>query len=139
MTDVHTKRQRSYNMSMIKGKNTKLEISLRKMLSSYGIKGYRINSKLLGKPDIVFSKYKIAVFVDGCFWHKCPDCYKEPKNNKKLWKTKISGNVNRDKKVNKILKKEGWLVLRFWEHLLRKDINSVYKYLLKELKKKGYP
>ena len=139
MTDVHTKRQRSYNMSMIKGKNTKLEISLRKMLSSYGIKGYRINSKLLGKPDIVFSKYKIAVFADGCFWHKCPDCYKEPKNNKKFWKTKISGNVNRDKKVNKILKKEGWLVLRFWEHLLRKDINSVYKYLLKELKKKGYP
>ena len=126
-------------MSQIRAKNTKPEVILRKYLSKLGIRGYRVHYKLPGKPDIVFTKQKISAFIDGCFWHKCPDCYKEPKNNKEFWKKKINGNVKHDKKINKILKKEGWQVIRFWEHLLRKDINSVYKHLLRELKKKGYP
>ena len=138
MTDVHTKKQRSYNMSMIKGKDTKPELILRKLLSSSGIKGYRLNYKLTGKPDIVFSKYRLAFFIDGCFWHKCPKCFIQPDNNKKFWKNKINGNVERDKKINKSLKKDGWKVLRFWEHLLKKDPNKVYTRIVKELKKRGF-
>jgi DNA mismatch endonuclease (patch repair protein) len=139
MTDVLTKEQRSYNMSRILAKNTKPEIVLRKLLSFNKIRGYRLHYGLSGKPDIVFPKYKIAIFIDGCFWHKCPKCFIEPQTRRKFWMDKISGNVARDKKVNKQLKKEGWKVLRFWEHLLRKTPNSVYKGVLKELKKKRYP
>lgn len=138
MPDVLTKEQRSFNMSMIKGKNTKPEMQLRKLLSSEGIRGYRIYSKLLGKPDIVFNKYNVAVFIDGCFWHKCPKCFKQPKTNKLFWKKKIEGNLKRDKIVNIKLKKEGWKVLRFWEHQIAKDINSCFTRILKELNKKGY-
>ncbi|GAG33124.1 unnamed protein product, partial [marine sediment metagenome] len=104
MTDVHTPEQRKYNMSQIRGKNTKPEVKLRKYLFSKGIRGYRLYYKLLGKPDLVFTKQKIVVFVDGCFWHKCPKCFIQPENNKEFWKKKIKGNVERDKKVNKLLK-----------------------------------
>jgi len=138
MVDVHTKKQRSYNMSMIKGKNTKPELSLRKLLSSKKVRGYRLNYKLPGKPDIVFGKYKIVIFIDGCFWHRCPKCFIEPENNKNFWKSKIKGNVKRDKIVNKILKKEGWQVIRIWEHLLRKTPNYAYKEIIRVLEKRGY-
>lgn len=116
MTDVLTKEQRSYNMSQIRGKNTKPELLLRKLLFNRGIRGYRIHYKLVGKPDIVFPSKKVVVFVDGCFWHKCPKCFIEPETRKEFWMSKINGNVKRDKEVNKILKKDGWRVLRFWEH-----------------------
>lgn len=138
MTDVHTRRQRSYNMSMIKGRNTKPELIIRELLSLNRIRGYRINYKLVGKPDIVFTKYKLAVFVDGCFWHKCPQCFRQPDTNKNFWKEKIEGNVKRDRKVNNLLSKEGWKVLRFWEHLLIENPNSVYKKIFKELENRGY-
>jgi len=136
MTDVHTKKQRSYNMSMIKGKNTEPELILRKLLSSNGIKGYRLNYRLTGKPDIVFSKYRLAIFIDGCFWHKCPKCFIQPENNKEFWKKKIKGNVKRDKTVNKLLKQEGWKVIRIWEHLLKKSPNQVYSRILRILGKR---
>jgi len=119
MADVLTKKERSYNMSQIKGKNTKPEIKLRKELFSSGLKGYRIHKKIIGKPDIVFPKQKVAVFIDGCFWHKCPKCYQEPKTNNKFWSKKIGENRKRDKKINTQLKKEGWKILRFWEHELK--------------------
>lgn len=138
MVDVHTNKQRSYNMSMIKGRNTKPELMLRKLLSSNGIKGYRLNYKLAGKPDIVFRKYDLAIFIDGCFWHKCPICYVQPDNNKKFWMKKINGNVKRDKEVTKLLRKDGWKVLRFWEHFLKKDPIAVYKQIFKELNKRGF-
>lgn len=136
MVDVHTRKQRSFNMSRIKGKNTKTELLLRKRLSSSGIRGYRIHSKLLGKPDIVFTKYKLVIFIDGCFWHKCPKCFIKPEKNKRFWMQKINGNVKRDKEVNKLLRKEGWTVIRIWEHLLRKNPDNCYKRVFKELKKK---
>lgn len=136
MADVHNKKQRSYNMSRIKGKDTKPELYLRKLLSSQGLRGYRLNYKITGKPDLVFTRYKIAVFIDGCFWHKCPECFQEPENNKNFWRNKINGNVLRDNMVNKLLEKDGWTVLRFWEHLLRKDPFSVYGSIIKQHKKK---
>ena len=135
MGDVLTKEQRSYCMSQIKSKNTLIEISLRKFLWSKGIRNYRIRSRLIGRPDIIFPKYKIAVFIDGCFWHKCPDCYNEPKTNKAFWVSKIKKNTERDLNVNKTLKKEGWKVLRFWGHEIRKNPENIYKEIIKEIKR----
>lgn len=136
MADVLTKTQRSYNMSRIKWKNTKPELILRQLLSAKGIRGYRISYGLTGRPDIVFTKYRLAVFVDGCFWHKCPICYKEPDHNKEFWVKKITGNIKRDKNVNKQLRHAGWTVLRVWEHLLKKSPNVVYEKIIGEINKK---
>ena len=119
MADVLTKEQRSYNMSMIKAKNTRPEIVLRKLLSSHGIRGYRIHYKLTGKPDIVFPKKKIAVFIDGCFWHKCHECFVKPETNRGFWNKKIDSNVKRDRIVNLELKEKGWKVIRIWEHEIK--------------------
>ena len=138
MVDIHSVKQRSYNMSMIKGKNTKPELVLRKLISSNGVKGYRLNYKLPGKPDVVFGKYKIVIFIDGCFWHRCPKCFIQPENNSNFWKNKIEGNVERDKKINNLLKKKGWKVIRIWEHLLKKTQNHVYKEIIRALRKRGY-
>lgn len=135
MADVLTKEQRSYNMSMIKGKDTKPEIALRKLLFSRGLRGYRVHYSLPGKPDIVFPKSKIAVFIDGCFWHKCPKCFIKPATNKKFWKKKIESNVKRDRVVNTELRKKGWKVLRIWEHEIRKDLNKYCIRICRELAK----
>ncbi len=107
-------------MSRIHSKNTNPEIKLRKLLTDKKIKGYRIHSGLTGKPDIVFTKKKIAVFIDGCFWHKCKNDFVEPKTRREFWNAKIKSNVLRDKVVNRTLRKEGWKVIRFWEHEVEK-------------------
>ena len=125
MTDVLTTEQRKHNMSCIHGKNTGPEIKIRKLLWLVGIRGYRINYNLPGKPDIVFTKKKIAIFIDGCFWHKCPICFQEPETRKEFWMKKIQSNIDRDKKVNAQLKDMGWTVMRFWEHEIRKNPSLV--------------
>ena len=134
MTDVLTKEQRSFNMSQIKGKDTKPEVTLRKQLRARGIRGYRIHYKLPGKPDIVFLKKKIAIFVDGCFWHKCPLCFVKPKTRAKFWTKKIESNIKRDTTVKELLEKEGWIVLRIWEHEIKKTMDNVLIEILKLLK-----
>ena len=133
MTDVHKKDRRSYNMSMIRGKDTKPELKLRKYLFSKGLRGYRIHYKLIGKPDIVFTRKKIAIFIDGCFWHKCPECFKGPKTNKKFWSEKLSLNIKRDKKVNHKLRHQGWCIVRIWEHELKQDLNRVHQKINKHM------
>ena len=95
MADVHSKEARSYNMSMIKGKDTKPELLVRKYLFSHGFR-YRKNvKKLPGKPDIVLRKYNTCIFVNGCFWHKHEDCryFVWPKSNKEFWEKKILRNM----------------------------------------------
>ena len=133
MTDVLTKGQRKYNMSRIRSKNTGPEITLRKLLFARGIRGYRIHYNLPGKPDIVFVKKKIAIFIDGCFWHKCPEDFQEPETRKEFWMNKINSNVERDEKNNKILQDDGWLVLRFWEHEIRKNPDGVVRRIIDHL------
>jgi DNA mismatch endonuclease (patch repair protein) len=135
MTDVLTQEQRKLNMSRIRGKNTGPEIKLRKMLWSQGIRGYRIHYNLPGKPDIVFTKKKIAIFIDGCFWHKCPACFQEPETRKEFWMKKIQSNVDRDKKVNEQLKADGWTILRFWEHDVRKNPDTIVKKISETIEK----
>jgi len=133
MVDVLTPEQRYHNMSRIRSKDTIPEMVIRKSLYSQGIRGYRTNFKLLGKPDIVFVKRRIAIFIDGCFWHKCPICFKEPETRKEFWNNKINKNVERDRIVEKELTSQGWKVMRFWEHDVRKSPGKVVNKIIKIL------
>lgn len=123
MSDVHSPETRSFNMSQIKGKNTKPEELVRRYLFSHGFR-YRKNvSTLPGKPDIVLPKYKTCIFVNGCFWHKHEGCryFVWPKNNAEFWKKKITGNVERDLRQQNELRLLGWNVVVIWECELKKD------------------
>lgn len=126
MTDVHNTETRSYNMSQIKGKDTKPEEIVRKYLFSKGFR-YRKNvSNLPGKPDIVLPKYKICIFVNGCFWHKHEGCkyFVWPKNNAEFWKEKIEKNTARDTQNFAKLESEGWRVLIIWECQLKAKVRA---------------
>ena len=125
MTDVLSPEQRKLNMSRIRGKNTGPEVKLRKLLYARGIRGYRIHYNISGKPDLVFVKMKIAIFIDGCFWHMCPVCFQEPETRKEFWMKKIKSNVERDNKINEQLLNEGWTIIRFWEHDVRKNPEQI--------------
>lgn len=123
MSDVHSTKTRSYNMSQIKGKNTKPEILVRKYLFSKGFR-YRVNDKRYpGHPDIVLPKYKTAIFINGCFWHVHEGCkyFVWPENNKDFWKAKLLSNVERDRINYDKLTDLGWKVLIIWECELRKN------------------
>ena len=120
--DVPDQKTRSYNMSRVKGKDTKPEEIVRKYLFSQGFR-YRKNDKRLpGKPDIVLPKYKTVIFVNGCFWHKHEGCkyFVWPKSNSEFWKEKIESNIVRDKKQYEELKNAGWHVIIVWECELKK-------------------
>lgn len=139
MADVLTKKQRSYNMSQIRAYNTGPEIKLRRLLSNKGFKNYRINyGPLLGKPDIVFIKKRIAIFLDGCFWHKCSVCFVKPRTRNKFWMKKIKKNLKRDRKVNAGLKKKRWSVIRIQEHAVEKNPERILAKLVKVLRRKHY-
>jgi DNA mismatch endonuclease (patch repair protein) len=117
MTDVFSRKKRSEVMSSIKGKGNKdTELAMIKILRKYHISGWRRNMPVLGKPDFIFPKQKIALFVDGCFWHGCPKHFKIPQNNRSFWENKIQTNRDRDIYVNKELRKTQWKVVRVWEH-----------------------
>lgn len=124
MSDFLTQKQRSNLMSKIRGRNTRPEIALRHALWAMGIR-YRLKSTLPGKPDIVVTKYKTAIFVDGCFWHHCPIHGHFPSSNKQFWRQKLNANMARDKRVTKSLKSAGWHVLRLWEHEVTKSADKV--------------
>lgn len=116
MADVLTRDQRRRNMQRIKSKNTKPELLLRRWLFALGFRNYRIHYNLIGRPDLVFPKKRIAVFVDGCFWHKCPHCFFLPKTRRRFWENKINRNALRDRLIDSVLRENGWTVVRLWEH-----------------------
>ena len=119
--DVHSKEVRSYNMSRIKGKNTKPEEIVRKYLFSKGFR-YRKNDKRYpGSPDIVLPKYKTVIFVNGCFWHGHKDCkyFVVPKTNTDFWLNKINRNIERDDENKNKLCNMGWKVIVLWECQLK--------------------
>jgi len=105
-------------MSRIRGENTKPELMLRKALRAAGMR-YRLKNKLPGRPDIIFPGKRVAVFVDGCFWHRCPEHFQAPLRNALFWDDKISRNEKRDRKVDEQLSAMGWRILRIWEHEVR--------------------
>lgn len=119
--DNLTPKQRSLCMSRIKYKNTKPELFFRKLIWAGNIRGYHLKNNLKGKPDLFFSKQKIAVFIDGCFWHKCPKCFVKPKSNSTYWNKKINNNVKRDAETTRWLQNEGIHVIRIWEHEIKKN------------------
>ena len=114
---------RSQMMSRIRGSGNKdTELVLAKLFRRYGIKGWRRNQSVFGKPDFIFQKLKLAIFVDGCFWHACPRHGTKPKSNRGYWYRKLSANKKRDRLVTRTLRRAGWRVLRIWEHeLARKN------------------
>lgn len=118
MADSHTKQQRSRNMAAIKSKgNLSTEITFMHLLKANSITGWRRHyERLPGKPDFAFAKEKVAVFIDGCFWHGCPRCKLGSKSNKSYWVPKIERNRHRDKQVKREIRKKGWTVIRIWEH-----------------------
>ena len=138
MADVHTKAIRSYNMSQIRGKNTKPEILVRKFLFSKGFR-YRIHDKKLpGKPDIVLPKYKTVIFVNGCFWHGHVACkyYVVPSTNPEWWLEKINRNKVKDARNNLLLINAGWNVIELWECSLKSAILTVTLHKLINMLKK---
>lgn len=120
--DVHTPEQRSRNMAAIRSKNTKPELYLRKLLFANGFR-YRLYSKRIpGKPDLWLAKYRTAIFVHGCFWHRHQGCRyaSTPKNNSDFWQAKFNRNIERDQLAQKQILKNGQRVLVVWECTIKK-------------------
>ena len=116
MADRFSKETRSRIMSRIRGKDTGPELAVRRILWRSGLR-YRIHDRtVLGTPDISNKRRRLAVFVDGCFWHGCPVCYREPKTNKDFWRCKISRNRERREVVRVALEGQGFRVVEIWEH-----------------------
>lgn len=143
MTDVFSKYKRSEVMGRIRGRgNRDTEMAFIKLLKAAGITGWRrhraisldprlgVRARRSGrsrqvKPDFVFFASKLAVFIDGCFWHGCPRHATAPKANAEFWASKLDGNKARDRYVNRTLRRRGWRVVRIWEHDLRSGRNPV--------------
>lgn len=137
MADIKSKESRSYNMSCIKGKNTKPEEIVRKYLFSQGFRYKKNDKRLPGCPDIVLQKYKTVIFVNGCFWHGHANCkyFVWPQNNAEFWRKKIESNVLRDQKKTELLRCNGWHVIVVWECQLKtKNRQETLKILAKEIK-----
>lgn len=123
MTDILTANQRSKLMGKVRGSgNASTELRLITVFKALGITGWRRRWRLEGKPDFVFPWLRVAVFVDGCFWHGCPLHATQPETNRRFWREKIQRNKARDRVVSRNLRASGWRVLRIWEHeLTRKN------------------
>lgn len=102
-------------MARVRSRNTAPEVALRKALWALG-KRYQLHAPIPGRPDIVFAGHRVAVFVDGCFWHGCPVHFIPPRNNAEWWQQKIANTVARDRTTRRALEDLGWLVMSFWEH-----------------------
>ena len=119
MADIFTKAKRSDVMSRIRSRGNKgTELALIRVFRAHRITGWRRHQPVFGKPDFVFPKLHLAVFVDGCFWHGCPIHATKPRNNAGFWRRKFARNKARDRLVTRTLRKNGWRVLRLWEHEL---------------------
>jgi DNA mismatch endonuclease, patch repair protein len=112
---------RSEHMRRIRSGNTRPELILRKLIWASGWR-YRVRARVMAcKPDLVFKSKKVAVFVDGCFWHGCPDHYSLPRTRVEFWRTKLEKNVRRDQRQTRALEAAGWRVIRFWGHEVHFD------------------
>lgn len=137
MADNLTVEQRSHNMAQIRGRgNLTTEERLVALLRVAQIRGWRRHVPLQGNPDFVFRRERVAVFVDGCFWHGCPKCFRMPKSNIDYWQRKIGRNRVRDRRTTRELKLAGWQVIRIWEHSLGQP-NRVAARLRKALARGG--
>lgn len=123
--DVVSKKQRSKIMRSVKSSgNRSTELKLIQMFKDYGIKGWRRNYKLVGKPDFVFPKARVVVFADGCFWHGHNCRNTKPVDNANYWQGKIQGNKERDREVTESLEQKNWFVIRIWECEIKKGASD---------------
>jgi DNA mismatch endonuclease (patch repair protein) len=114
---VLTPEQRRRNMQAVRSRDTCVEVRLRARLRERGLLGYRNNARgIMGRPDLAYTRWKVAVFVDGCFWHGCPECYIQPASNEAFWANKLKQNRARDEVVTQCLSEQGWTIIRVWEH-----------------------
>lgn len=139
--DVLTKEQRHRNMSHIRSKDTKPEVMLRKALWHLGFRYRKNYAALPGKPDIVLIRYKIVIFVDGDFWHarghqQHPG--EQVSSNKEYWQKKLEHNVEWDRAVNDALTEQGWLILRFWESDVKKNLDGCISQILQYIPSKKH-
>jgi DNA mismatch endonuclease (patch repair protein) len=134
---IPKKESTSKVMQANKAKDTKPEVLLRKALWKAGVRGYRLHSKALpGRPDIAFNKLKFAVFINGCFWHRCPTCdLPLPRSNTDFWKKKFDTNVERDQKKIKALKNIGWHSITVWECQITADLENCINGIIALLQK----
>jgi DNA mismatch endonuclease, patch repair protein len=138
MSDVFTKEKRSNVMSRIRGHGNKdTELALMKLFRLHGITAWRRRQPVFGKPDFTFSAARLAVFVDGCFWHGCPKHFNKPKGNRAFWEKKFLANLSRDRRVGRVLRQEGWSVLRIWEHDLAKRPDWCISRIRRRLEQRG--
>jgi len=122
MSDVYSKAKRSEVMSRIRSHgNRATELALAKILRRHRLTGWRRRQPVFGKPDFIFPRLRLALFVDGCFWHGCPRHGTRPKNNRAFWRKKFDRNRTRDRLVSRTLRRAGWRVLRIWEHELARQ------------------
>ena len=135
MADIFTKRKRSAVMSAIRSRgNAATELRLIAIFRAHGITGWRRHRPVFGHPDFVFPALKLAVFVDGCFWHGYPIHGTRPKQNAAFWEKKFAANRTRDRLVTRTLRARGWLVVRIWEHeLRRKQEGQLLRRILRHL------
>jgi len=137
MTDVHNPETRSYNMSRIRGKNTKPEIRLRSLLHRAGLRFRIHNASLPGKPDIVLSRYKAVIFVNGCFWHRHEGCRycTTPKTRAEFWDKKFTDTISRDRVKLEQLEQSGWRVFTVWECELKHNAEATAAHLIDQIRK----
>jgi len=115
--------------------NRSTERALRARLVREGVRGWRLNARdVLGCPDFVFDEKRLAVFVDGCFWHGCPSCHRIPSSNREYWIQKVGRNKSRDRRTSRKLRGDNWRVLRIWEHELRRAPQSAMRRILEALR-----
>lgn len=120
MPDDRTAAQRSETMRRVRSRDTSPEMALRRELHRRGLR-YSLRRRLPGSPDIVFVSAGAAVFIDGCFWHGCPQHCRRPSSNRDYWLPKIERNMRRDRRVDAELKEAGWRVIRLWEHEVKES------------------
>lgn len=125
--DALTAEKRSWNMSRIKGKDTKIEVLVRRYLFSQGFRFRKNDKRFPGKPDVVLPKYKTVIFVNGCFWHMHSECREGhiPKTNSVFWREKLERNVKNDQKHYLELEELGWQVIVLWECELERNFETV--------------
>lgn len=135
MSDSITPEHRSWNMRHIKGKDTKIEVLVRKYLFSRGYRFRKNDKRYPGKPDMVLPKYKTAIFINGCFWHMHEGCKQAtiPKTRTEFWLEKLNKNVENDKKHTAELEKMGWQVITVWECELEKDFQGTMGRIIEKL------
>lgn len=131
--DILTRTERSARMSLVRGKNTKPELAVRRLVNAMGFR-YRLHGTLPGRPDMVFARRRTTIFVHGCFWHRHKGCKKAstPADNRQFWRSKFLANKRRDNRNYRLLESDGWKIIIVWECELR-NLGALKRRLAKEL------